>query len=213
MEEKIRVLVVDDHTVVRKGLCALLSAEKYGIEVVGEAVDGREAIEKAVSLDPDVILLDLVMPGMGGVEAIPAIRQGNPEARILILTSFAEDEQVLEVIKSGALGYLMKDASPDELVSTIHNVYLNRMSLPPDLARKVMLRPQEPEVNPPAGILTDREIDVLRCVAQGYSNKQIASELSISTTTVRTHVSNLLRKLNLENRTQLALYARQNKLS
>jgi len=211
MEIKIRVLVVDDHTVIRKGLCLLLSAEKYGIEVVGEAADGRDAIEKSRSLNPDVILLDLVMPGMGGLEAIPAIRQGNPEARILILTSFAEDDQILEAIRSGALGYLIKDASPDELVSTIHNVYLNRMSLPPELGRKMMLGSQIPGVNQPTSLLTDREVDVLRCVAQGYSNKQIASELSISTNTVRTHVSNLLQKLNLENRTQLALYTRQNK--
>ncbi len=213
MEKKIRVLVVDDHTVVRKGLCSLLSAEKYGIEVVGEAADGQDAIEKARTLHPDVILLDLAMPGMGGLEAIPAIRKDDPEARILVLTSYAEDDQVIKAISSGALGYLMKDASPDELVSTIHNVYLNRMSLPPDLARKAILRSQEPESNNAASLLTDREVDVLRCVAQGYSNKQIAAKLSVSTTTVRTHVSNLLRKLNLENRTQLALYARQNNIA
>ncbi len=213
MEKKIRVLVVDDHTVVRKGLCSLLSAEKYGIEVVGEAADGQDAIEKARTLHPEVILLDLAMPGMGGLEAIPAIRKDDPEARILVLTSYAEDNQVIKAISSGALGYLMKDASPDELVSTIHNVYLNRMSLPPDLARKAILRSQEPESNNAASLLTDREVDVLRCVAQGYSNKQIAAKLSVSTTTVRTHVSNLLRKLNLENRTQLALYARQNNIA
>jgi NarL family two-component system response regulator LiaR len=213
MEKKIRVLVVDDHTVVRKGLCSLLSAEKYGIEVVGEAADGQDAIEKARTLHPEVILLDLAMPRMGGLEAIPAIRKDDPEARILVLTSYAEDDQVIKAISSGALGYLMKDASPDELVSTIHNVYLNRMSLPPDLARKAILRSQEPESNNAASLLTDREVDVLRCVAQGYSNKQIAAKLSVSTTTVRTHVSNLLRKLNLENRTQLALYARQNNIA
>ena len=213
MEYKIRILVVDDHTVVRKGLCALLSAEKYGIEVVGEAADGRDAIDKARSLAPDVILLDLAMPGMGGLEAIPAIRRDNPEARILILTSFAEDEQVKEAIRAGALGYMIKDASPDELVSTIHNVYLNRMSLPPDLARKVMLGPQKPDRIAPSSLLTDREMDVLRFVAKGYSNKQIALDLSVSTTTIRTHISNLLRKLNLENRTQLALYARQNNIA
>ena len=212
MSEKIRVLVVDDHTVVRKGLCALLSDERYGIHVVGEASDGREAIEKTRSLQPQVILLDLAMPGMGGLEAIPSLIQSNPEARILILTSFAEDEQILEAIRLGALGYLIKDASPDELVSTIHNVSLNRMSLPPDLARKVMMGSQKPDRSARASPLTDREMDVLRCVAQGYSNKQIASDLSVSTTTVRTHVSKLLHKLNLENRTQLALYARQNKI-
>jgi DNA-binding NarL/FixJ family response regulator len=213
MDEKIRVLIVDDHNVVRKGLLALLSAEKYGIQVVGEAADGRDAIEQARLLQPQVILLDLAMPGMGGLEAIPAIRQVDPDARILVLTSYAEADQVKMAIGAGALGYLMKDASPDELVSTIHNVYLNRMSLPPDLARKMMLKSQETEIEPSPGGLTERELDVLRCVAQGYSNKQIATELTVSTTTVRTHVSNLLRKLNLENRTQLALYARQHNLS
>ena len=213
MGEKIRVLVVDDHNVVRAGLSALLSAEKYDIDVVGEAGDGREAIEKTRSLQPDVIMLDLAMPGMGGLEAIPIIIQENPEMRILVLTSYADDDQVVQAIRSGALGYLRKDSSPDELVSTIHTVYLNRMSLPPDLARKMMLKSQETEIEPSPGGLTERELDVLRCVAQGYSNKQIATELTVSTTTVRTHVSNLLRKLNLENRTQLALYARQHNLS
>ena len=212
MSEKIRILVVDDHTVVRRGLCALLSAEKYGIEVVGEAGDGQDAIEKSKSLNPDVILLDLAMPGMGGLEAIPAILRENPDRRILILTSFAEDSQVVQAIRSGALGYLRKDSSPDELVSSIHNVALNRMSLPPDLVRKVISNEQPVAEDRPANELTAREQDVLRCVAQGSSNKQIASELSVSPTTVRTHVSNLLRKLNLENRTQLALYARQNKM-
>jgi NarL family two-component system response regulator LiaR len=213
MDHKIRLLVVDDHTVVRKGLCSLLSAEKYGIDVVGEAADGREAIEKASLLEPDVILLDLAMPGMGGLEAIPSLRKDHPEARILVLTSYADDQQVLDAIRSGALGYLMKDASPDELVSTIHNIYLDRMSLPQDLARKVMLGSKGTEIKPSASGLTEREMDVLRCVAQGYSNKQIAAELSVSITTVRTHVSNLLRKLNLENRTQLALYARQQNIT
>jgi NarL family two-component system response regulator LiaR len=212
MDDKIRLLIVDDHTVVRKGIRALLSAEKYGIEVVGEAADGQDAVEKARLLHPQVILLDLAMPGMNGLEAIPVLCRDDPEARILILTSFAEDEQVFEAIRSGALGYLMKDASPDELVSTIHNVYLDRMSLPPDLARRVMLGSQQPHGNSPTSLLTDREADVLRSVAKGYSNKQIASELLVSTTTVRTHISSLLRKLNLENRTQLALYARENNI-
>jgi NarL family two-component system response regulator LiaR len=209
MDEKIRVLVVDDHTVVRKGLCSLLSAEKYGIQVVGEAADGREALEKTRSLQPEVILLDLAMPGMGGLEAIHHLRKSNPEARILILTSFAEDEQVVEAIKSGALGYLLKDASPDELVVTIHNVYHNRLSLPEELARIVIQRPQPSLEKPSEGGLTEREVDVLRELARGLSNKQIAAELSVSTTTIRTHVSNLLRKLGLDNRTQLALYARE----
>jgi len=213
MSEKIRVLVVDDHNVVRAGLSALLSAEKYDIDVVGEAGDGREAIEKTRSLQPDVIMLDLAMPGMGGLEAIPIIIQENPEMRILVLTSYSDDDQVVQAIRSGALGYLRKDSSPDELVSTIHTVYLNRMSLPPDLARKMMLQSQESASKPAPGGLTERELDVLRWVGRGYSNKQIALELSVSTTTVRTHVSSLLRKLQLENRTQLALYTRQNDVS
>ena len=212
MSEKIRLLVVDDHTVVRKGLCSLLSAEKYGIEVVGEASDGMDAIEKARTLQPEVILLDLAMPGMNGLEAIPVILKEIPGTRILILTSYAEDDQVVQAIRSGALGYLRKDSSPDELVSSIHNVALNRMSLPPDLVRKVISNEQPVAEDRPANELTAREQDVLRCVAQGFSNKQIASELSVSPTTVRTHISNLLRKLDLENRTQLALYARQNKM-
>ena len=213
MDGKIRILVVDDHTVVRKGLCALLSDEKYGILVMGEASDGREAIEKARLLQPEVVLLDLLMPGMGGLEAIPGILREDPDARILVLTSFAEDEQVVQAISSGALGYLRKDSSPDELVSTIHNVAHNRMSLPPDLVRKMMLKDQQTVDDGTANELTPREVDVLRCVAQGYSNKQIATELSISPTTVRTHVSSLLRKLQLENRTQLALYTQQNDIT
>jgi DNA-binding NarL/FixJ family response regulator len=213
MSEKIQVLVVDDHTVVRKGLCALLSDEKYGIHVVGEAADGREAVEKTRLLQPQVILLDLAMPGMGGLEAIPGVLGVDPQARILVLTSHADDDQVVEAIRSGALGFLRKDSSPDELVSTIHNVALNRMSLPPELVRKVMLNGQQLVDDHPAHVLTSRELDVLRNVAKGYSNKQIATELSVSATTVRTHISNLLRKLDLENRTQLALYARQNNIT
>jgi NarL family two-component system response regulator LiaR len=150
---------------------------------------------------------------MGGLEAIPAILREDSKARILVLTSFAEDEQVVKAIRAGALGFLRKDSSPDELVSTIHNVALNRMSLPPELVRKVMLKEHQTVEERTANELTPREADVLRCVAKGYSNKQIASELSVSATTVRTHVSSLLRKLNLENRTQLALYARQNKIA
>lgn len=209
MKEKIRVLIVDDHTVVRKGLCALLSADKYGIEVVGEAGNGQEAIDNANALLPDLILLDLSMPGMSGLEAIPILRNEVPESRILILTSYADDAQVVDAIRSGALGYLMKDSSPDELVSTIHNVYMNRISLPAELVHKTMLGTQQAADDHPTGELTSREMDVLRSVAQGYSNKQIAQQLSISPTTVRTHVSSLLRKLSLENRTQLALYAQQ----
>jgi NarL family two-component system response regulator LiaR len=209
MSEKIKILVVDDHTVVRKGLCSLLSAEKYGIDVVGEAGDGLEAVEKARLLKPQVILMDLIMPRMDGIQAIISIRQETPDARILVLTSHVEDDMLLKAIDAGALGYLMKDSSPDVLVSSINNVALDRMSLPTELARKVMLRKPEPEPEVQTSLLTDRERDVLACIGKGSSNKQIATELAVSVTTVRTHVSNLLRKLNFENRTQLALYARE----
>ena len=212
MSEKIKVLVVDDHTVVRKGLCSLLSAEKYGVQVVGEAVDGQDALEKQRTLDPDVILMDMMMPKMNGIEAIKAIREETPDARILVLTSYGEDDLLLDAIDAGALGYLMKDASPDELVSMIRNVQMDRLALPMDLARKVMLRESKPKDESPESIITEREMDVLLCIARGYSNKQIAQELTVSITTVRTHVSSLLRKLDFENRTQLALYAREHDL-
>lgn len=212
MNKKTKILVVDDHTVVRKGLCALLSAEKYGIEVIGEAADGMEAVEKARQLKPQVILMDLMMPKMDGLQAIVAIRKDDPDARILILTSHVEDDMLLKAIEAGALGYLMKDSSPDVLVSTINNVSMDRMSLPTELARKVMLKEKEPKPELKTNLLTDRERDVMISIGKGYSNKQIAIELSVSVTTIRTHVSNLLRKLNLENRTQLALYAREHEI-
>jgi NarL family two-component system response regulator LiaR len=213
MDEKITLLVIDDHTVVRKGLCALLSAEKYGIEVVGEAADGLEAVEKASQLKPQVILMDIMMPKMDGLQSIITIRRENPDARILVMTSYAEDDLLLKAIDAGALGYLMKDASPDVLVSTIKNVFLNRMSLPMNSLQKVIRRGDDLGSASPASLLTERELDVLRCIGRGISNKQIATELSVSTTTVRTHVSNLLRKLGFENRTQLALFAREQGLN
>ena len=209
MSDMIRVLLVDDHTVVRKGLNSLLSAEKYGIKVIGEAADGEQAVEKARELNPDVFLMDLMMPKLTGIEAIKLIKEETPDARILVLTSYAEDELLVQAIDQGALGFLMKDASPDELVSTIKNVYLDRLSLSMEMARKVMNRERTPEPKQVESLITEREKDVLLCIAQGYSNKQIAKELTVSVATVRTHVSSLLRKLDLENRTQLALFARE----
>ena len=212
-EGKIRVLIVDDHNVVRKGLSALLSSEKYQIEVVGEAADGEEAIQKAVQLKPDVILMDLVMPKKSGIEAIQEIKKIQPHARILVLTSYAEDKKVSEAILAGAYGFLLKDTSPDELVHTIHLVYANKLTLPQELAH--VLLGGKMAGNEPKSVhedLTQRELDVLRCIAQGMSNKQVAQHLSIETTTVRSHVSSLMRKLSMENRTQLALYAREHHL-
>lgn len=212
-ETSIKILIADDHTVVRKGLKALLSAEKYGIEVIGEASNGDEAIQKAEQLEPDVILMDLVMPGKTGLEAILEIKKIQPRARILVLTSFAEDDNVTRAIKAGAYGFLLKDTSPDELVQTIRSVYADRLTLPQELTR-VLLGGEtvEKESRSMQSELTPRELDVLRCIAQGMSNKQVAQTLSVSTTTVRSHVSSMIRKLNVENRTQLALYAREHDL-
>lgn len=209
MAELVRVLVVDDHTVVRKGLCSLLTT-KYGLEVVGEAADGVEAVDMASKLQPDVILMDLVMPRMTGLEAIIEIRKENPRARILVLTSFSDDAQIVAAIKAGAMGYVLKDASPDELIHTIRGVYMGNLSIPAEMMQLVLTGPPERvEEGAPGSELTAREMDVLRELGLGHSNQEIAAALSVSTTTVRTHVSSILRKLELENRTQAALYAIQ----
>jgi len=212
-QEMIGVLIADDHTVVRKGLKALLSADKYGIEVIGEANNGVEAVQFAVELKPDVILMDLVMPEKTGLQAIEEIKQVQPDARILVLTSFAEDDNVSQAIRAGAYGFLLKDTSPDELVQTIRSVYANKLTLPQELSYALLRgNPTGGAPDPKLEALTSREQDVLRCIAQGLSNKQIALKLSIGTTTVRSHVSSMMRKLDLENRTQLALYAREKDL-
>lgn len=209
-DRKIKLLIADDHTVVRKGLSSLLSAEKYGIEVAGEAGNGAQAVELAQQLHPDVILMDLVMPVKSGLEAIKEIKQRQPEARILVLTSYAEDENVLAAIRAGAYGFLLKDTSTEELVHTIRSVYANRLTLPQELTHILLhSRAQAGDASSEPEILTERETDVLRCVARGMTNKQIAGQLVITTATVRSHVSNMMRKLNLENRTQLAIYARE----
>ena len=206
----IRVLIVDDHTVVRKGLQSLLSGENYGIEVIGDAGDGDQAVQMALDLRPDVILMDLQMPHKSGLEAIQEIKQHRLDAHILVLTSFGEDERVAAALHAGAIGYLLKDSSPDELVSAIHAVALGHLSIPQELSYAILgiQRPTSPsQLESPLAELTDRELDVLRCLAKGASNKEIASQLSISLTTVRTHVSNIISKLHLASRTQAALYA------
>ena len=207
MTSPIRVLIADDHAIVRKGIRALLATEA-DIEVVGEAADGKEAVEKAERLHPDVILMDLVMPGMDGIEATRRITTRQPEIRILVLTSFAEDEKVFPALKAGALGYLLKDAGPEELVRAIRQVYCGESSLHPAIARKVLQELSRPPERPPTPEpLTERELEVLRLIAKGKSNREIAEELVISEATVRTHVSNILGKLQLASRTQAALYA------
>jgi NarL family two-component system response regulator LiaR len=203
----IRILVADDHAIVREGLRALIETEP-GMELVGEASDGVEAVRLARHLTPDVILLDLVMPRMDGLEAITAITNDLPGARILVLTSFAEDDKVFPAIKAGALGYLLKDTLPRALLQAIRDVYEGESSLHPTVARKLVGELHRPLRPPPAGQeLTEREVEVLGLVAQGLANQEIANRLFISERTVRKHVSNILSKLHLANRTQATLYA------
>jgi NarL family two-component system response regulator LiaR len=203
----IRVLVADDHAIVRKGICALLATEP-GIDVIGEARDGQEAVCRAECARPDVILMDLVMPGMDGLEATRRIMARQPGARILVLTSFAGDDQIFPAIKAGASGYLLKDSGPEDLAQAIQQVYRGESSLHPSVARKVLLQlSSRDKQSTGADALTQREIEVLKLVAQGQSNREIAELLTISEATVRTHVSNILAKLDLCSRTQAALYA------
>jgi NarL family two-component system response regulator LiaR len=212
-DKPIRVLIVDDHPVVRRGLKSLFNTEP-DLEFAGEAVNGIEAIELARTLQPDVILLDLVMPLMTGLEAIPKLKQDNPDARILVVTSFAEDSKVFPAIKAGALGYLLKDSPPKMLVQAIRDVHRGEASLHPTIARKVISElNQPPDLPPTKEPLTERELAVLRLIAQGLSNQDIAEELTISEATARFHTSNILDKLHLANRTQAALYALQEGLS
>jgi NarL family two-component system response regulator LiaR len=204
--DTIRVVVVDDHTVVRKGLCALLSSPRYNIEVIGEAGDGMQAVTQARSLQPDVILMDLLMPIKTGLEALQEIRAEDPDAKVLILTSAGDRAQVVSALKAGAQGYILKESAPDELIQAIEAVYAGKLLLPSDLAQKALFTADD-QTSPPSE-LTEREIDVLRCLARGLSNQEIADTLSISLYTVRSHVRNILGKLHLANRTQAALYAR-----
>jgi NarL family two-component system response regulator LiaR len=207
ISKEIRVLVTDDHAIVREGLRALIENER-GMALAGEAADGLEAVELARELAPDVILLDLIMPRMGGIEAIEQIRRDNDQARILVLTSFAEDDKVYAAVKAGAMGYLLKDTSPGELLRAIRDVHQGNFSMPPAIAHKLMREIQRPPEMPPTeDPLTEREVEVLTLIAQGLANQEIADQLVISERTVRTHVSNILGKLHLANRTQAALYA------
>ena len=207
MTSPIRVLIADDHAILRKGIRALLGTEP-DMEVVGETGDGLETVAQAQALRPDVILMDLMMPKMDGIEATRQITAEQPGARILVLTSFAADDKVFPAIKAGALGYILKDSGPDELVRAIHQVYQGQPSLEPAIALKVLYELSHPPQRAPTpDPLTERELEVLRLVAQGKSNREIADLLVITELTVRTHVSNILGKLHLASRTQAALYA------
>ncbi len=203
----IRVLVADDHAIVRKGIRAVLEIVP-GIEVVGEAENGRDAVYRAEQLRPDVILMDLVMPEMDGIEAIRRIKDRQAEARILVLTTFAGEDKIFPAIKAGALGYHLKDSRPEELVQAIREVYRGESSLHPVIARKVLEELSRPSERPPTrDPLTPREVEVLQLLAQGLENWEIAERLVITEATVRTHVSNITGKLHVASRTQAALYA------
>lgn len=212
----IRVLIVDDHAVVRQGLRTFLELQDHSelpIEVVGEAANGNGAVELAQHTQPNVVLLDLVMPEMDGLQAIRRILECSPMSRIIILTSFGEDDKVLPAIRAGAHGYLLKDIPPEELVHAIREVYLGKVQLHPEVAKKLMSAlaaqeiPGNQSVNDAEGGLTDREQEVLSLIADGRSNREIAEKMFISEKTVKTHVSSILSKLHLADRTQAAIYA------
>jgi len=208
-ERAVRVLLVDDHAVVRKGLRALFDREP-GIEVVGEAESGERAVEVEARVRPDVVLMDLEMPGIGGTEATRRISEAHPEARIVILTSHAAEEDVFPALKAGAAGYLLKHSPPDEVLRAIRQAHAGETVLHPAIARMVLQdlrRPPRPTQRPTTDPLSERELEVLRLIARGMSNQEIADTLVVGEATVRSHVSAVLRKLQLASRTQAALYA------
>lgn len=214
----IKVVLVDDHEIVRHGLKGLLDVTE-GIQVVGEGADGSDAVGLVDKHRPDVVLMDLIMPGMNGVEATKAIMARHPEVRILILSSFGEEDHLVGVLEAGASGYVLKDIAPDELIDAIQDVFAGKTRLHPELAAKladrIRSRPDAgtgSEGSGPSEDLTDRESDVLRCICDGQSNKEIATTLNISPMTVKTHISNILSKLGLQDRTQAAVYAIRNGL-
>jgi NarL family two-component system response regulator LiaR len=203
----IRILIADDHPVVRRGLKVLLGTEP-GLEVVGEAATGVEAVDLASQLAPDLILMDLVMPGVDGAEATRRILAADSEARVLVLTSYGSDNRLFPALQAGALGFLLKDATGEELLGAVRRVAGGQSSLSPEIARRLVREvAQEPAGDRPESCLTPRETDVLRSLAHGRSNDEIAEDLRISSATVRTHVSSILAKLGLSRRTQAVLYA------
>jgi NarL family two-component system response regulator LiaR len=207
------VLIVDDHAMVRQGLRTFLELQDRSplpIEVVGEAANGKQAIDLARHTRPDVVLLDLVMPELDGIQATAGILECSPGTRVVILTSFGEEDKVLPAIRAGAQGYLLKDIPPQELVQAVRQVYLGQVQLHPEIARKLMAAlaaPKERPVQQASAELTGRELEVLQLISQGCSNRVIAEKLVISEKTVKTHVSSILGKLHLEDRTQAAVYA------
>ncbi len=208
--EPIRVLLVDDHAVVRRGLSAFLMTYDE-LEVVGEAASGMEGVELAAQLLPDVVLMDLVMPEMDGIEATRRIRTISPSTRVIVLTSYSEDERIFPAIKAGALSYLLKDVGPEELMRAIKAAQRGEATLHPAVAARLMHELTAARSSP-LDELTDREREVLTCIARGMSNAEIAQHLGIGERTVKTHVSNILSKLHLQDRTQAALLALRERL-
>ncbi|MCA9921084.1 MAG: response regulator transcription factor [Anaerolineales bacterium] len=212
MVKRIRVLIVDDYAVVRHGLLALIDTAPDMV-VVGEAVDGETAVRQTHRLQPDVVVMDMVMPGTDGIETIQAIKQTNAQTRILILTNFGEDQRVLAAVRAGVQGYLLKDAVLTDVVEAIREVYDGKLALHPSVthvllqAMQATTKPREKTAVLPPSLLTVREQDILKLVAKGLTNVQIAEFLLVEERTVRVHVSHILQKLNVENRTQAALYA------
>jgi DNA-binding NarL/FixJ family response regulator len=205
---RIRVLIVDDHTVVRRGLRGFFDLLD-DIEVVGEAENGRRAVALVDELRPDVVLMDIVMPAMDGIEAIGEIKRGHAEVEIVALTSFIEEDRVTAALEAGATGYLLKDAEADDVAAAIRRAHAGEVHLDPQVARMLAQRVRNPL--PDHEPLTEREREVLRLVARGHSNKEIAALLDITERTARTHVSNILGKLDLASRTQAALWAIEHK--
>lgn len=212
----IRILVVDDQQLVRQGIATLLALEA-DIDVVGSADNGQVAVEQAAALQPDLILMDIQMPRMDGIEALRVIRQQNPTCKVLMLTTFDDDRYIIKALREGAVGYLLKDMPSDDLAQAIRLAHAGIYQLSPDVAGKLVGYVTQPptETEPPAVAtsLTPREIDVLRLLASGASNKEIAQQLTISEGTVKKHISNILQTLDLRDRTQAAIYAVKHNLA
>ena len=203
MDKRIRLLLVDDHAVVRQGLRLFLQRDP-GLEIVGEAVHGQDALEQVARVAPDVVLMDLLMPTMDGVEATRCLREAHPEVEVIALTSVLEDGLVVRAVEAGATGYLLKDANAETIVEAIHAAARGEVHLHPEAAKRLVREVRTPDMRE---ALTERETEILRHVARGLSNKDIAKRLDLSDATVRTHLSNVFSKLNVSSRTQAALFA------
>ena len=213
MEATIKILIADDHPLIRQGLRVIIEAQP-DLELVGEASNGEQAVQQALTLHPDIVIMDLQMPVMDGLSATREIAQADPQAQVLVLTSFPDDDNVYTAIKAGAMGFLLKDSSADYLLDAIRTVSRGESVLHPTIARKLMQEIKKPPKLPPTTEpLTPREVQVLVCLAQGLANSQIANELSVSVRTVSAHIRNILDKLHLANRTQAALYALEQGIS